>query len=122
MFSATPAPAVDVITGATSLTFVTPMVNTCVTDEPSVDVARTTIAWLAAVSKSSAPATVTTPVLASMANRPPASLSSEYVTVSVASGIGGKRRHADGGADRGILGDGVRRTVRVNVGISTGPI
>ena len=86
VFSATLAPAADVIAGATSLTFVTPMVNACVTDEPSVDVARTMIAWLAAVSKSSAPATVTTPVLASMANRPPASLSREYVTASVASG------------------------------------
>ena len=39
---------------------------------PSLDVARTTMLWLAAVSRSMAPATRTTPLAASMLKRPPA--------------------------------------------------
>ena len=39
---------------------------------PSADLACTVTVWLSAVSASSALATVTTPELASMANRPPA--------------------------------------------------
>jgi hypothetical protein len=39
--------------------------------EPSDEVAVTSMLWLWALSASRAPATVTTPVLASMANRPP---------------------------------------------------
>ena len=50
-------------------------VKACVLKLPSAEVARTTMPWLAAASRSSAPATVTTPLLASIAKRPPASLS-----------------------------------------------
>ncbi len=48
--------------------------------EPSAEVARTVIAWVAPASRSMAPATVTTPVVLLMAKRPPASSVSEYVT------------------------------------------
>ena len=48
--------------------------------------ARMVIVYDAAASRSIAPATVTTPVFASIANRPPALLVSEYVTTSVPSG------------------------------------
>ncbi len=45
--------------------------------EPSAEVARTVIAWVAPASRSMAPATVTTPVVLLMAKRPPASSVSE---------------------------------------------
>ena len=44
---------------------------------PSLEAARTIRVWLLAVSASSRPATFTTPVVASIAKRPPAESSSE---------------------------------------------
>ena len=58
----------------------------CVVNEVSVLVARMVISYDEAASRSIAPATVTTPVFGSIANRPPALLVSEYVTTSVPSG------------------------------------
>ena len=56
---------------------VSAMAKTCVLELPSWEVARTVTLWLAAASRSSRPpfATVTTPVVPSMAKRPPASSS-----------------------------------------------
>ena len=48
------------------------MLKACVCTLPSADSARTTMPWLCAASASSAWAIVTTPVVASMAKRPPA--------------------------------------------------
>ena len=62
------------MTGA-SFTSATDTVKACVEKLPSAEVARTTMLWEAAASASSAPATVTTPVLALIAKRPPASTS-----------------------------------------------
>ena len=51
------------------------MLNTWVLALPSAEVARTVMLCAVAVSASSTPATVTTPVVPSMAKRPPASAS-----------------------------------------------
>ena len=88
-FSATVLPdasASETAEMAVSLTSLTSMVKLCVLVEPSVDVAVTSMVWLVAVSASRLPATVTMPVFASMANRPPALSVRLYVTVSVTSG------------------------------------
>ena len=61
-------------TAGLSLTFVTAMVKSELATLPSLLVALTVITWLLAASKSSAPATVTTPLWASIANLPPALL------------------------------------------------
>ena len=53
-----------------SLTSCTAMVSASVVALPSLETARTTIVWLCAVSASSRPATVTTPVLALMSKLP----------------------------------------------------
>ena len=76
-FSATVLAAALVSVGvltANSSTSVTVMVKVWVLNEPSATVAWTVMVWLAAVSESSSvpSATVTTPVVASMAKRPPA--------------------------------------------------
>ena len=86
-FSATVPPDSVALAGA-SLTFVTPIVNGLSNVSPPWSVTRTVIACEVALSKSSkAPfATVMTPVVASMAKRPPALLVSEYVNVAPASG------------------------------------
>ena len=55
-----------------SSTSVRLIVKPCVLKLPSAEVARTMMPWLAAASRSSAPATVTTPLPALIANRPPA--------------------------------------------------
>jgi hypothetical protein len=55
-----------------SSTSLTAIVNTLSAVEPSALVARTVMFRLASSSRSIAPATVTTPVVASMANLPPA--------------------------------------------------
>ena len=61
-----------------SSTSLTAIVKRCVVLKlVSLLVARTVMLWLVAVSASRPPATVTTPVLASIVNRPPASSSSE---------------------------------------------
>ena len=59
---------------ATGASLTSPMliVTTCVAIEPSVLVARTVTLWLALVSKSSEPLTVTSPELLLIAKRPPA--------------------------------------------------
>lgn len=56
-----------------SLTSLTLIVKVSFAVEPSVDVATTVMSWLVAVSASRPEATVTTPVLASIVKRPPAS-------------------------------------------------
>ena len=66
LFRSVTAPIAD------SLTSCTTMVKLWLATLPSVDLACTVTVWLSAVSASSALATVTTPELASMANRPPA--------------------------------------------------
>ena len=63
-----------------------PIVTVSDVNEVSLLVARMAMSNDAATSRSIAPATVTTPVFASIANRPPALLVSEYVTTSVPSG------------------------------------
>ena len=65
-----------VITGAVSFRSSTVMVKVWVLNEVSVDVARTVMLWLAALSLSSALFRVTIPVTPSMTNSPPASSSS----------------------------------------------
>ena len=60
-----------------SFTSLTAIVNVLSAVEPSEDVARTVILWLVALSASSEPATVTTPVLELIANNPPASSNNE---------------------------------------------
>ena len=61
------------------------MVNVSDVNDVSLLVARMMISYDAAASRSIAPATVTIPVFGSIANRPPASSVSEYVTTSVPS-------------------------------------
>ena len=60
------------VVGANSLTSSTPMLKVSVAVLVPSE-ASTTMSWLSAISASSAPATVTTPEVASIANSPPAS-------------------------------------------------
>ena len=68
-----------------SLTSLILMVTVIVVNDESLLVARMMISYEDAASRSIASATVTTPVFGSIANRPPASSVSEYVTISVPS-------------------------------------
>ena len=79
------ASASEMLPTANSLTSVTSMVKLWLEVEPSVEVAVTSMVWDVAVSASKAPATVTMPVLASMAKKPPGFDDRLYVTVSVTS-------------------------------------
>ena len=63
----------------------TAIVKSLVVVEPSVEVARTVIVCDVAVSASRSCVVVTTPVVSSIVNRPPASSSSAYITESVTS-------------------------------------
>ena len=67
----------DTAPTSNSSTSLTLMLTAAVLNEPSLELARTVMTWLAAASRSSRlpSATVTIPVLASMAKRPPASSS-----------------------------------------------
>ena len=79
----------------------------------SLDVARMVMLWLVAVSASRAAATVTTPVLASMAKEA-AGIIVEAVADRVAAiGIGRIGRDADGGTHDGIFVDGIGGRIRI---------
>ena len=69
-----------------SFTSAMPIETVTVVNEVSLLVARMVMLYDAAASRSMAPATVTTPVFASIAKCPPALSVSEYVTTSVPSG------------------------------------